>query len=150
MLQPGHRAAKRLGHAGVKVAGHLADLHQCALHRAELLGHLLSRPQSQVVAQLAAARHRREDELGRTGGVAAADAQRQPRQRRAAADSRPCYARRRPHARMRSSIRRRASITPGLRLEGEVEHAKQLSDGLAVQHLRRRYLVAVQQTRPVG
>ena len=51
-LQRGERLAHRFGQAVVEVAGHLADLHQGALHVAEALGDLLGAAQLALVVEL--------------------------------------------------------------------------------------------------
>src|ERR1700674_564530 len=117
VLQPSHRGAKCLRHVLVDVARHLAKLHEGALHIPELVRHLLGRAQRQVVAQLASALHGGEDQLRRPREVAASDAQCEPCQRRGPTESRLMNRSRRSsatHARMRSSMRSRASITPGI------------------------------------
>ena len=63
-LQRGQRLAHRLGEAVVEVAGHLADLHQRALHVAEPLGDLLGRAQLGRLRQLGAALGRGEQLAG--------------------------------------------------------------------------------------
>ncbi|HEV2258500.1 MAG TPA: hypothetical protein VGS06_35715 [Streptosporangiaceae bacterium] len=52
VLQPAQGAAGRRRQAVVDVAGHLAELHQHALHRAQGRGDVFGRLQGQVVAQL--------------------------------------------------------------------------------------------------
>src|SRR5207245_7720272 len=114
VLQPRHRDTERERHVLVDVARHLAELHEHALHRAELLGDLVSRAKGQVVAELAPPLDRGEQESRRSGYITAADAQGKPGQGRAATDARlPERLCRSGQPRMRSSIRCRASRTPG-------------------------------------
>ena len=56
LLQLGERVAHGLGQALVEVAGHLAELHQRALHVPERLGHLLGRAQLVRGVELGVAR----------------------------------------------------------------------------------------------
>jgi len=51
VLQAGQGAADSRGQAVVDVAGHLADLHQDALHRPQGVGHVLGGLQGQVLSQ---------------------------------------------------------------------------------------------------
>ena len=51
LLELGERLAHRLGQPLVEVAGHLAELHQRALHVAERLGHLLGAAQLELLVE---------------------------------------------------------------------------------------------------
>src|SRR4029077_116365 len=116
VLQSGHGRAKALGHVLVDVARHLTELHKGAFHGAELLRDVVSGAQGKLMAQLGATVHRGEDQSRRTRQVAAAHAQREPRQRRTPTETRLQHWAPAPlsaHARIRSSIRSRASRTPG-------------------------------------
>src|SRR5205823_4349272 len=87
---------------------------QHAFHRAELLGDLVGRAERKVVAELGAPLDGGEDEARRPRDIATADAEGKPRQGRTAADpGLPDRRRRRTHERVRSSMRWRASSTPG-------------------------------------
>ena len=130
------RAADGGRQAVVHVAGHLADLHQDALHRAQGGGHVLGGLQGEVVAELLPVLAGRREQPRRTARVAqaAADHQLQRRPGRGHSRSRPT---RRPstaspaqrprpprsrraassrgprRTRIRRAIRWRASSTPG-------------------------------------
>ena len=64
--QLGQRVAQRLGQSVVEVAGHLAELHQRALHAAEPVGHGLGGAQLALAVELDAPR-RRGEQLARRG-----------------------------------------------------------------------------------
>src|SRR6266550_1967264 len=114
VLQPRHGGTECQRHVLVDVARHLAELHEHTLHRAELFGDLVSRAKGQVVAELAPPLDRGEQESRRPGYITAADAQGKPGEGRAATDARlPERLRRSAQARIRSSMRCRASRTPG-------------------------------------
>src|SRR6266568_1953111 len=113
LLQPAHGCANRLRQVLVDVARHLTELHEHTTHGAELLGHVVRRAQGKVVSQLAPALDGREDQPGRARDVAAADAQREARERRAATGARLHHGSLGfLHDRARTSMRLRASITP--------------------------------------
>ena len=68
-LQGGESLAHGFGKAVVEVAGHLADLHQGALHVTEAFGDLLGAAQPALVVELGAALGGGEQLAGRRGGV---------------------------------------------------------------------------------
>ena len=72
-LQLRQREAQRLGQPVVEVAGHLAELHQRALHVAEFVGDVLCRAQLPVAVEFVASFGGRERLAGRRGGVGGAD-----------------------------------------------------------------------------
>ncbi len=80
-LQLGQRAAHVLGQSLVEVAGHLAQLHQGALHLAQGLGHLLGGLQLERGVELLAALGVGEDPTGLVRGQRAAGAHAQAGQR---------------------------------------------------------------------
>jgi hypothetical protein len=78
VLQPAQRPPGGGGQAVVDIAGHLAQLHQHALHRPQGGGDVLGGLQGQVVAQRLAVLARAGEQPGRAGRVARAPAGRQP------------------------------------------------------------------------
>src|SRR5260370_883885 len=62
VLQSRDGGAKGLGHVLIDVARHLAKLHECAFHGAELLRHVVGRTQGKLMAKLGATVHRSEDQ----------------------------------------------------------------------------------------
>ena len=84
VLQPGQGAADRGRQAAVDVAGHLADLHQHALHRPQGAGDVLGGLQGQVLAQQLALLARGREQPRRAGRVPDPAAHGQPERRPAA------------------------------------------------------------------
>jgi hypothetical protein len=89
VLEPAQRAADRRGETVVHIAGHLADLHEDALHRPEGGGDVFGIPQRQVVAQLLALLAGRREQPRRAGRVPRAAARHQPGGRQPAAQPQP-------------------------------------------------------------
>jgi len=81
VLQPAQRPAGGGGQAVVDVAGHLAQLHQHALHRPQGGRDVLGGLQCQVVAQRLPVLARAGEQARRIGRVARAAARRQPHRR---------------------------------------------------------------------
>ena len=77
-LELAQRGAERLGQAFVEVAGHLADLHQRALHPAQAGGDVSGGPQLPFVIQRLGSLGRGEELAGRRRGVGAADTAAEP------------------------------------------------------------------------
>ena len=86
VLQPAQRPAGGGGQAVVDVAGHLAQLHQHALHRPQGGGDVLGGLQRQVVPQRFPVLTRAGEEPGRVARVPRAPARRQPQRRQPALD----------------------------------------------------------------
>jgi hypothetical protein len=81
VLQSAQRAAGRRRQAVVDVAGHLAELHQHALHRAQGRGDVFGRLQGQVIAQLLPVLTRTGEQPWRVARVPRAAPRGQPQRR---------------------------------------------------------------------
>src|SRR6202022_1000717 len=77
LLEPAHRRTEIIGYVLVDVARHLAHFHQHAFHRAQLLCHLVRSAKSEVMPELLALLHRREEEPRRPRRIATAYAEKQ-------------------------------------------------------------------------
>ena len=139
VLQAAHGATDTRRQAVVDVAGHLAELHQHALHRPQRVGHVFGGLQGEIVAQLFPVLPGGREQPGRAAGVAHRTAPGELQRRKAAVKSQPPdpaahheygrdkaagdrggsqpLNRKPPHAsradRIRRVIRCRASSTPG-------------------------------------
>ena len=109
VLQPAQRPAGGGGQAVVDVAGHLAQLHQHALHRPQGGGDVLGGLQRQVVPQRFPVLSRAGEEPGRIARVPRAPARRQPQRRQPALDPQAATPERRPAPDHRQARNRRAA-----------------------------------------
>ena len=89
VLQPAQRPPGGGGQAVVDVAGHLAQLHQHALHRPQGGGDILGGLQGQIVAQRLAVLARAGEQPGRAGRVARAPAGHEPHRGQAPLEPEP-------------------------------------------------------------
>ena len=75
VLKPAKRTARLWRQTVIDVAGHLAQLHQHALHRPQRAGHVLGGLQGQIVAELLPVLTRQHEQARRVAGVTRAAAQ---------------------------------------------------------------------------
>ncbi len=106
VLQPAQRPPGGGGQAVVDVAGHLAQLHQHALHRPQGGRHVLGGLQGQVVPQRLAVLARAGEEPGGAGRVPRAPARRQPHRRHPPLEPQPPGPRHAPPVAQRPAAQR--------------------------------------------